>query len=93
MVKQSSYQYVWQSVSRPEQPGDEHTQIREPHILSQPEEGNFHACELAGLKCTGGGAATEDMHRATLDGFSIFNPFMFVLPPSLPPSLSTNTGV
>lgn len=56
MVKQSSYQYVWQSVSRAEQPGDEHTEIREPYILSQqPEEEKFYACELPRLKCTGGG--------------------------------------
>lgn len=34
-----------------------------------------------------GGGTTEDMHRATLDGFSIFNPFMFVLPHCFPSSL------
>lgn len=79
MVKQSSYQCVWQSVSLAEQPGDEHTKIREPSILSHSRKKkqsfmpvNFRGWNVLGGWVGGGGGGgppTEDTHRATLNIF------------------------
>lgn len=109
MVKQSSYQYVWQSVSLAEQPDDEHTKIREPSILShsRKKKQSFMPVNFRGWNVLGGGlgVGVEGGHRLKIRTvqpwiyfFSpFFNPFMFVLhhcfPHSLPVKKNTNTDI
>lgn len=103
MVKQSSYQYVWQSVSLAEQPGDEHTKIREPSILSHSRKKkqsfmpvNFRGWNVLGGWVGGGGGGWRggtDWRYAPCNLEYIFfllfffNPFMFVLHHCFPHSL------